>query len=149
MQIIIRKSKLEDMPGIYDLVYELAVFENEPNAITTSIEAYENAFNEHLIDAFIAENEKNEMIGIALFYLTFSTWKGKCLYLEDFYVKPSYRKYGVGQQLFDAYLNEAKLIGAKQAKWQVLDWNEIGIRFYAKNNAFIEKNWWNGKIFFD
>ena len=89
------------------------------------------------------------IVGITVFYMTFSTWRGKCLYLEDFYVQPSYRKYGIGQKLFDAYLDEAKKRGALQTKWQVLDWNEPALNFYKKNNAVIEKEWWNGKIFFD
>jgi GNAT superfamily N-acetyltransferase len=90
-----------------------------------------------------------EMIGITVFYMTFSTWRGKCLYLEDFFVKPEYRKLGVGQKLFDAYIGEAKSKGARQAKWQVLDWNDVGLNFYSRNNAIIEKNWWNGKLYFE
>jgi GNAT superfamily N-acetyltransferase len=90
----------------------------------------------------------HKVVGIAVFYMTFSTWKGKCLYLEDFYVQPAFRRDKIGQQLFDAYIVEAKDQGANMAKWQVLDWNETGLNFYHKNNAIIEKNWWNGKIFF-
>lgn len=145
MDIKVRKASLADMRDIYNLVYELAVFEKEPHALTINIKEYEEAFSEHLIDAFVATDDQ-KVIGIALFYMTFSTWKGKCLYLEDFYVQPDYRKFGVGQLLFDAYLAEAKALGAKQTKWQVLDWNEVGLNFYKKNNATIEKNWWIGKI---
>jgi GNAT superfamily N-acetyltransferase len=145
MNIQIRKANVADMADIYNLVYELAVFEKEPTAMTISVDEYIQAFNEKLIDAFVAvDNQK--IIGIALYYMTFSTWKGKCLYLEDFYVQPAFRKDGIGQLLFDAYLTEAKLLGARQTKWQVLDWNEVGLNFYKKNNATIEKNWWNGKI---
>ncbi|MBK8624684.1 MAG: GNAT family N-acetyltransferase [Saprospiraceae bacterium] len=148
MQITIRKAQLGDLRDIYNLVYELAVFEKEPNAMTTSVAEYEQAFSEKLIDSFVAELD-GKIIGIALYYMTFSTWKGKCLYLEDFYVQPTFRKDGVGQCLFDAFLAEAKALGAAQTKWQVLDWNEIGLNFYKKNNATIEKNWWNGKIVLD
>lgn len=148
MDITIKKANLQDMSAIYSLVYELAVFEQEPEAINISTKEYEEAFSEKLIDAIVAF-DGDQIIGIAVFYMTFSTWKGKCLYLEDFYVQPKYRKYGVGQKLFDAFLCEAKDRGAKLTKWQVLDWNEIGLNFYEKNNAIIEKNWWNGKIFFD
>jgi GNAT superfamily N-acetyltransferase len=148
MDITIKKANLQDMSAIFSLVYELAVFEQEPEAINISIKEYEEAFSENLIDAIVA-TEGDDIIGIAVFYMTFSTWKGKCLYLEDFYVQPKYRKYGVGQKLFDAFLREAKDRGAKLTKWQVLDWNEIGLKFYEKNNAIIEKTWWNGKIFFD
>ena len=148
MDFIIRKAKKGDIADIYGLVHELAVFEKEPDALTVSVEEYEIAFEESLIDAFVAVRD-DILIGLALYYMTFSTWKGKCLYLEDFYVKPSHRKDGVGQKLFEAYLEEAQRLGAKMTKWQVLDWNEIGLNFYVKNNAIIERNWWNGKIFFE
>jgi ribosomal protein S18 acetylase RimI-like enzyme len=147
MNIQIRKARLDDVPSLYNLVYELAVFEKEPEALTTNLDSYEEAFRENLIDAIVAEDQ-GEIVGMVLYYMTFSTWKGKSLYLEDFYVKEAYRQFGIGQSLFDAYLEEAKARGAQMTKWQVLDWNEVGINFYKKNNAVIETNWWNGKIYF-
>lgn len=147
MNIQIRKARIDDVPSLYNLVYELAVFEKEPEALTTSLESYEDAFSENLIDAIVAEDQ-GEIVGMVLYYMTFSTWKGKSLYLEDFYVKEAYRQFGIGQSLFDAYLEEAKARSAQMTKWQVLDWNEVGINFYKKNNAVIETNWWNGKIYF-
>lgn len=147
MNIQIRKARIDDVPSLYNLVYELAVFEKEPEALTTSLKSYEDAFSENLIDAIVAEDQ-GEIVGMVLYYMTFSTWKGKSLYLEDFYVKEAYRQFGIGQSLFDAYLEEAKARSAQMTKWQVLDWNEVGINFYKKNNAVIETNWWNGKIYF-
>jgi GNAT superfamily N-acetyltransferase len=147
MNIEIRKASMDDVPSLYNLVYELAVFEKEPDALTTNLESYQEAFGEKLIDAIVAV-DGDVIVGMVLFYMTFSTWKGKSLYLEDFYVKEAYRKFGIGQSLFDAYLEEAKARGAQMTKWQVLDWNEVGINFYKKNNAVIESNWWNGKIYF-
>jgi len=145
---IIRKANSRDLTAIYNMVYELAVFEKEPNALKIGIKEYEDAFKEKLIDSLVAESG-GKIIGIAVYYMTFSTWRGKCLYLEDFYVIPEYRKLGIGQKLFDAYIAEAKSRGAKQAKWQVLDWNDVGLNFYIRNNALIEKNWWTGKLYFD
>jgi GNAT superfamily N-acetyltransferase len=147
-QVVIRKATLQDMASIFGLVHELAIFEKEPDALKIGIKEYEEAFGDGLIDCIVAEID-GKIAGITVYYMTFSTWRGKCLYLEDFYVQPQYRKYGLGQQLFDAYLQEAKSRGAKLTKWQVLDWNEIGLNFYIKNNAVIEKNWWNGKIYFE
>jgi len=147
MNIEIRKASMDDVPSLYNLLYELAVFEKEPDALTTSLETYQEAFGEKLIDAIVAV-DGDVIVGMVLYYMTFSTWKGKSLYLEDFYVKDDYRQFGIGQSLFDAYLEEAKSRGATMAKWQVLDWNEVGINFYKKNNAVIETNWWNGKIYF-
>ena len=71
------------------------------------------------------------------------------MYLEDFIVKDIYRRVGVGQQLFDAFLEDSKNQQCKLVKWQVLDWNEPAIKFYQKNNAKFDKEWWNGIILFD
>jgi len=145
--ILIKKAKKEDAQTIYDLIYELAVFEKEPNAVLASLADYHEQFKKGLFDALVAVFE-GKIIGMALFYDTFSTWKGKMLYLEDFVVTQSYRNQGVGQQIFEAVIEEAKARNAKLLKWQVLDWNSSAVKFYEKNAAIIEKEWWNGKIVF-
>lgn len=142
--IIVKSAEIKDLPAIIGLVNELAVFENEPDAVTATLEEYEEAFKNNIFDALIAKNE-DSIVGMAIFYMTFSTWKGKMLYLEDLYVKEASRRMGIGQQLFDEFLNQAKIKGAKLSKWQVLDWNTPAIKFYEKNGALLEKNWWNGK----
>lgn len=141
----IRHATTEDLPTILAMVKELAAFEKEPEAVTAVVSDYQDAFESGLIKIHIAEIEK-EIVGMVLYYLTFSTWKGKMLYLEDFYVKPAYRSSGVGQQLFDTYLSEAKKENCKVAKWQVLDWNQRAIDFYKRQNAVIETEWLNGKL---
>ena len=90
-QIIIRKADVKDIPAIFGLVYELAVYEKEPEAIKISVNEYLKAFEEGLIDSYVAEYV-GKIVGITVFYMTFSTWRGKCLYLEDFYVQPSYQR---------------------------------------------------------
>ncbi len=147
MSIKIRKAKEIDIMSIHQMVVELAIFEKEPDAVKINAEYYLQCFRENIFDCIVAEKEK-EIIGIALFYMTFSTWKGKMLYLEDFVVKNEYRNQGIGQLLWDAYIVEAKKLGCSLVKWQVLDWNENAIKFYEKNGAIIEKEWWNGKIIF-
>lgn len=147
MSIIVRKATVEDIPSIHKMVVELAVFEKEPEAVKVDVAYYLKCFNEKIFDCIVAEND-HVIIGIALFYMTFSTWKGKMLYLEDFVVKNEWRKKGVGQKLWDAYISEAKNLGCALVKWQVLDWNETAVNFYEKNGAMIEKEWWNGKIIF-
>jgi GNAT superfamily N-acetyltransferase len=144
--MIIRQAKREDVPSIFALVQELALYENAPDAVTTSIQSYEDDFDSHIYEAIVAELE-GEVIGMALYYMSFSTWKGKMLYLEDFVVKETHRRYGAGQLLFDAFLAKAREKKCVMVKWQVLDWNEPAIRFYEKNKAIIEREWWNGKIF--
>lgn len=144
--ITIRNAQLSDIPDIFALVQELAAYEKAPEAVITSVETYKRDFQEGIFDAIVADYQ-GEVIGTAIYYMTFSTWKGKMLYLEDFVVKESHRRYGAGQLLFDTYIQIAKDKGCSIVKWQVLDWNEPAIRFYEKNNAIIEKEWWNGKIF--
>jgi ribosomal protein S18 acetylase RimI-like enzyme len=121
------------------------VYEKEPEAVIVDVTHYQEAFEQHLIEGLIAETD-GLVVGMTVYYVTFSTWKGKTLYLEDFYIKPAYRKLGIGQKLFDAFMDEARRKGIKQVKWQVLDWNEMALGFYRKNHAVIETNWWNGKL---
>lgn len=145
--MIIRKAVKDDMSGIYELVKELAVYEEEPDAVKSTVQDYYKAFDDDLISAHVAE-EDGKIIGMALYYMTFSTWKGHMLYLEDFYVTGKFRSSGVGQKLFDAYIMEAKSRGCKMVKWEVLDWNTKAVKFYERNGATIEKQWWDGKIIF-
>lgn len=144
-EISIRKAQLSDMPVLIELVRDLALYEKEPEAVVVHVTHYQEAFEQNLIEGLIAEVD-GLVVGMTVYYVTFSTWKGKTLYLEDFYVKPAYRKLGIGQKLFDAFLDEARRKGIKQVKWQVLDWNEMALEFYRKNHAVIETNWWNGKL---
>ena len=144
MNIEIRKANREDLPAILDLVVELAVFEKEPEAVTASLEDYQVAWDSQLIDCIVAINE-GRVVGTALFYDTFSTWKGKMLYLEDFVVKEAYRGHGIGKLIYDRLFAEAEERKSILVKWQVLDWNEGAVRFYERQGATIEKEWWNVK----
>lgn len=144
---LIRRAVLADLPGILHLVNELAVYEKEPEAVTASLADYERDFD-NIFHAFVAENSQGKLIGMALYYLTFSTWKGRMLYLEDFVVTEAYRRRGIGRLLFEAVVTEACHLNCPLMKWQVLDWNEPAIRFYESIGASIERNWYNGKLFF-
>lgn len=143
----IRKITAADLDAVYELVRDLAIFEKEEEQFTIGMEEYRQQFAEGLFQVLVAELNK-EVLGMALFYPSFSTWKGKMMYLEDFVVKESSRNMGVGQALFDAFLGEAKAQNCKMVKWQVLDWNETAINFYKKNKATIEGQWLTGKIIF-
>jgi len=148
MNITIRTAEKRDLPAIHDLVRELAIYERAEEEFTASIEDYERDFDDGVYRAIVAE-AAGEVVGMALYYLTYSTWKGKMMYLEDFVVRETYRRHGVGQLLFDKFLELSKAEGCRLDKWQVLDWNEPAIKFYEKNKATIERDWWNGKVFFD
>lgn len=146
MSPTIRKAVAADLPTIYDLVLELAIFEKEPDALTASIDDYYKDFEAGIFEAHVAEVD-GKVVGTMVYYMTFSTWKGKMLYLEDFVVSEAYRKLGLGQLLFDALIEEGKRKEVRLIKWQVLDWNTSAIAFYEKNKAIIERNWWTGKRF--
>ncbi len=146
VHITIRRGGLSDLPAVHQLVGELAVYENAPDAFTATLEDYSRDFEAGIFEVLVAEVE-GSIVGMALYYMTYSTWKGRMLYLEDFVVSAAFRRYGAGQLLFDAYLNRAKELECRIVKWQVLDWNEPALAFYRKNHAIIETEWWNGKIF--
>lgn len=145
--IIIRQATAADLPSIHKLVGELAEYEKELPAFTATIETYREEFADGVFAAHVAENAAGEVVGMVLYYNSFSTWKGKMLYLEDFVVKDELRGQGVGQQLFQAFKDEAVRRGCVMIKWQVLDWNDPAVRFYEQQGATIEKQWWNGKMF--
>ncbi|MEM6397876.1 MAG: GNAT family N-acetyltransferase [Bacteroidota bacterium] len=143
----IRQATREDLPAIHSLVEELAIYEKEPAAFVATLEEYQRDFDSGWFEAIVAESEEVGIIGMAVYYETFSTWKGRMLYLEDFVVTVSHRKSGVGQLLFDRVLEIGRQKSCRLVKWQVLDWNEPALRFYRKNKAEIEAGWWNGKVY--
>lgn len=147
----IRPATATDLPAIHGLVGELAEFEKERPAFTATIQQYREEFAAGTFSAHVAVSggDEREIIGMALYYDTFSTWKGKMLYLEDFVVRHALRGNGIGQALFAAYREEAKRRGCALIKWQVLDWNDAAVKFYELQGATIEKQWWNGKQFLE
>lgn len=147
MEVEIRHAQFQDLEGIYNLVEELAIYEKARHEMWLTLEDYKNLFREKTFESIVAIAD-DKVVGTCIFYNTFSTWKGKMLYLEDFVVKNDVRKSGIGQKLFDRYLEIARERGCALTKWQVLDWNDPAIKFYEKYNAVIEKEWWNGKIVF-
>jgi GNAT superfamily N-acetyltransferase len=148
MQTRVRLAQHEDLPAIHNLVRELAIYEKAEHEFTASLEEYRRDFEAGIFEALVAENSV-DVVGMALFYMTYSTWKGRMLYLEDFVIRESHRRQGIGQLLFDGFLEQARRKECRLVKWQVLDWNQPALRFYEKYDATIEKEWWNGKIFFE
>jgi len=147
-KVNIRKATSDDIPAIFKLVKELAAFEKAESSVWSTLKDYEVNFKSGLFGVHVAE-VRSGVVGLCLYYPTFSTWKGKMLYLEDFIVNSDYRNHGIGQKLYNAFIAEAKIQGCKLVKWEVLDWNEGAIRFYERNGAIIEKNWWDCKIIFE
>lgn len=142
MQIQIYKAEKDDMPQVLDLIKELAIFEKEPTAVEVTVQDLlnEGFGDEPLFTCFVAKVE-NEIVGMALVYFRFSTWKGRTVHLEDLIVKESMRGKSVGKALYTQVLKYGHDHGVKRVEWAVLDWNEPAIRFYEKSGAILHKNW--------
>jgi GNAT superfamily N-acetyltransferase len=147
MNIILRTAKKEDCPRLLELVNELAVYEKMPEEVTVTLEEFEDAgFGEKPVwKAFVVE-EDGIILGFALYYIRYSTWKGCRMYLEDLIVTEAARGKGIGKLLFDQLIAEAKELGFSGMTWQVLDWNEPALNFYKKYEANIEAGWLNGSL---
>lgn len=145
----IRKSRPEDMHKVFDLIKELAIYEKSENeVINTPEQLIIDGFGPtKIFDCIVAEIQ-DEVIGFALYYTSYSTWKGSCLYLEDFLVTEKARGKGIGKLLFDEILSIAKHKKVGRFEWQVLDWNEPALNFYRKYNSVLDSAWINGKIIF-
>ncbi len=146
MKALIRPAHYNDMASVLQLVRELAEYEKAPEAVTADLSTYHQAFEEGVFDCIVAELA-GAVVGTCIFYDTFSTWKGKMLYLEDFVVSQALRGHGVGRQLFEEVINIARDRQCVVLKWQVLDWNQPAINFYKKYDVEFDKEWWNGKMY--
>ena len=143
----IRKGTSEDVPALYGLIKELALYEKAPEQVTLTLdELKEDGFGENPIYALFVAEINTEIVGIALYYEKYSTWQGRCIYLEDIVVTESERGKGIGHQLFQAVIGVAKERNSARMEWQVLDWNEPAINFYKKYNANLDGEWLNGKL---
>lgn len=145
-QVILREARIEDIESVMELVKELAIFEKAEKEMVATKKMYLDGFHDKTFEICIAEIDE-KVVGMTLYYYGFSTWKGKMLFLEDFVVMDKYRSHGIGQMLFDKLILDAKKENCAMLKWQVLDWNVEAIKFYMRQNAMIDKGWYNGKIF--
>jgi GNAT superfamily N-acetyltransferase len=143
MNLSIRKATAPDMPQVLDLIKELAVFEKEPDAVEISAKILEEEGlgKNPLFTCFVAEID-GMIVGIALTYFVFSTWRGRTLHLEDLIVTQKMRGKGIGIALYAQVMKYGKEQGVKQVKWIVLDWNTPAIDFYEKTGAVLHKDWY-------
>lgn len=147
--IIIRRAEKRDCPALLSLIKELAEYERAPQEVTVTLQHFEESgFGASPVWwGFVAEND-GQVVGFALYYIRYSTWKGQCLYLEDFLVTEEYRGKGIGALLFERVIREAKEKGFRRMVWQVLEWNEPALNFYRKYKATLDGEWINGIIDF-
>jgi GNAT superfamily N-acetyltransferase len=147
IQFQIRKGEPRDVPQALELVRELALYERAPLEVTnTEAMMLEDGFGKDPVFGMFVAEENDRLIGIAIHYVRYSTWKGKMLYLEDIVVTESSRGKGIGHALFQACMEYAIEKNYEGMIWQVLDWNEPAIRFYQKYNAILDPEWVNGKL---
>lgn len=142
--MIIRPGKKSDIPQVFDLIKELAEYEKALDKVSNTVEKLEeDGFGPNPVyELFVAEIE-NKIVGIALTYYRFSTWRGKVMYLEDLIVREHMRRKGIGKKLFDMVLDHAKVTRCVGLSLQVLDWNDLGINFYKKYNMEFDDEWIN------
>lgn len=142
MSFIIRRAIEKDVQAVHDLITELAVFEKEPDAVEITVQDLLNdGFSERpKFKLFVAE-ENNTVIGIALFYERYSTWKGKTIHLEDLIVTKSRQKIGAGKALYTAVLKYAYDHNFNRVAWEVIDWNTNAVNFYKSTGATYLNNW--------
>jgi GNAT superfamily N-acetyltransferase len=140
--MIIRKGSIEDMGAVLELIKELAVFEKEPEAVIISLKDLQrDGFSENpLFKTFVAEVD-NEIIGVALYYYRYSTWKGRTIHLEDLVVRENKRGTGAGFALYSEIIKQGKKDNVKRIEWNVLDWNINAVKFYEKSGAKILDDW--------
>lgn len=150
MSTTIRKAVKEDCHAMMELIKELALYEKAPQEVTVSFQHFvESGFGAQPVWwAFVAE-EDGKVVGFALYYIRYSTWKGQRLYLEDLLVTEALRGKGIGSLLFDSLIEECKIKKYSGMVWQVLDWNEPAINFYKKYQANLDPEWVNGSLSFD
>ncbi|MCZ2223154.1 MAG: GNAT family N-acetyltransferase [Chitinophagales bacterium] len=145
--ITLRRAERKDCKRLLELIQELATYEKAPNEVTVTLKHFEESgFGKQPVWwGFVAE-ENNIIIGFALYYIRYSTWKGQRMYLEDILVTEKMRGKKIGSLLFERLIEEAKEKKLNGIVWQVLEWNEPAINFYKKYNAHFDDEWINVSI---
>ena len=141
---MIREGRKEDLPQVLELVRELAIYEKAEEQVINTVEKMEeDGFGDEPIFRFFVAEKNDKIIGIAIYYYRYSTWKGKRMYLEDLIVTESERGNGYGKALFDIVIEKGKQTGCTGMMWQVLDWNTPSIEFYKKYGTQFDGEWFN------
>ncbi len=142
MDIIVRKAEPRNVPAMLALIKELAAYEKAPDEVITTEESMlRDGFGERKIFESLVAEANGNVVGTAIFYVAYSTWKGRMVYLDDFIVNENFRRFGIGKMMFDEVGKFAKINGANQLRWNVLDWNVPAINFYKKYFASLDEEW--------
>ncbi|MEE2954159.1 MAG: GNAT family N-acetyltransferase [Bacteroidota bacterium] len=147
MKTKIRKGEKKDLASVLKLIQELADYEKALEEVSITLTELEHdGFGDQPYYSFLVAENGNEIVGLSFYFIRYSTWKGKFLFLEDFIIKKQYRNQGIGSLLFEATIKVCKQLDCNGMMWQVLDWNTSAINFYKKYNAEISDKWLNGKL---
>lgn len=141
---MIRNARVADVPVIRDMIRELAEYEKVPGeARATEEQLREALFGERpAVFAHVAESEDGEPVGFAVWFLSFSTWRGAHgIYLEDLYVRPGARGGGHGKALLAELARTCVERGYERLEWSVLDWNTPALDFYRSVGAVSMDEW--------
>lgn len=150
MSVIIRVATAEDVPAALALVRELAEYERAlPEVETTEEEMRRDGFGTDPAFGMLVAELETQVVGVAIYYYKYSTWKGRCLFLEDIVITQAFRRKGIGSQLFNAVKAIARKEKVRRMEWQVLEWNEPAIRFYQTYDAQLDPEWINGKLVYE
>ena len=147
MSIVIRPGVVEDLPEVVDMIRELADYEKSLDKVEVTADILErDGFGDHPYFWLTIAEKDGEIAGLAFYFIRYSTWKGKTLYLEDFVVKTKFRRQGIGTALFNDLKRKVAEENLAGLVWQVLDWNQPAIDFYRKHGASISSDWLDGKL---
>ena len=147
MKTNIRKGKKEDLKSALVLIKELAEYENSLDEVTiTLFELEKDGFGKQPFFWFLVAEIDTKIVGLSFYFIRYSTWKVKFLFLEDFIIKKEFRRLGLGAKLFEATIKICYELKLNGLVWQVLDWNDIAIKFYKRYDAKISNDWLNGKL---
>lgn len=144
---LVRKGTPADVPAVLGLIKELALYEKAPLEVTnTEADMLRDGFGTEPAYRLLVAEWEGRVVGMAIYFIKYSTWKGKGVYLDDIVVTESMRGNGIGAQLFAEVMRDAVSLNAKQMHWQVLDWNEPAIRFYKRYGCDFDSEWINCKF---
>ncbi|MEO1653492.1 MAG: GNAT family N-acetyltransferase [Bacteroidota bacterium] len=144
INVQIREGKREDVPQVMGLIHALAEYEKaSEEVLNTAEQLAEDGFGPNPLYGLYVAEAQDRIVGMALFFYRYSTWKGKTLYLEDLYVQPQYRKQKIGKALLDVLVERARQENCQRLHWQVLDWNESAIQFYKSLGSTLDGEWIN------
>lgn len=150
MPIQLRPGTQADLPAVLQLVRELAAYERAADQVEVTLAQMEQwRFGPQPRFAFFVAELQGQVVGMALYYYKYSTWKGPCLFLEDIVVTATARGKGIGRQLFNAVKAVARESQVKRMEWQVLHWNESAIAFYRQFNSSFDGEWLNCRLTYE